>query len=217
MKRHLLEVGIACVLLVLVSVSFAQTIPTWQPWTAYTAGTLVTFNGTTYKCIQSHTSQPGWEPPNVPALWGLVSGGSPDFSISGTPASQNVTPSGSASYTVSIGSLNGFSGKVSLSASGLPSGATAAFNPSFVSRSGSSTLSIATTNASTTGSFTLAVMGTSGSLTHRVSVTLSVGGTGGSGTTTGTVHFHLLLGVSNAQDSLTLDGGNFNDLIMSNM
>ncbi len=69
MKRHLVEVGIACVLLVLVSVSFAQTIPTWQPWTAYTAGTLVTFNGTTYKCIQSHTSQPGWEPPNVPALW----------------------------------------------------------------------------------------------------------------------------------------------------
>jgi hypothetical protein len=44
-----------------------------------------------------------------------------------------------------------------------------------------------------------------------------VGGTGGSGTTTGTIHFHLLLGVSNSQDSLTLDGGNFNDLIMSNM
>ncbi len=35
--------------------------------------------------------------------------------------------------------------------------------------------------------------------------------------TTGTVSFHVLLGVSNGQDSITLDGDNFTDLIMSNM
>src|SRR5258706_2649063 len=46
-------------------------VPAWAPWTAYTAGQLVTYNGSTYKCIQSHTSQPGWEPPKVPALWQL--------------------------------------------------------------------------------------------------------------------------------------------------
>jgi hypothetical protein len=47
-----------------------------QPWVAnhaYTVGTLVTYAGHTYKCLQSHTSQVGWEPPNVPALWQLVS------------------------------------------------------------------------------------------------------------------------------------------------
>src|ERR1700722_2038412 len=27
-----------------------------------------------YKCLQAHTSQVGWEPPNVPALWQRVSG-----------------------------------------------------------------------------------------------------------------------------------------------
>jgi hypothetical protein len=32
-------------------------------------GEEVTYNGVTYKCRQSHTSQVGWEPPNVPALW----------------------------------------------------------------------------------------------------------------------------------------------------
>jgi chitinase len=32
----------------------------------------VTYGGVTYKCIQSHTSLTGWEPPNVPALWGRV-------------------------------------------------------------------------------------------------------------------------------------------------
>lgn len=41
----------------------------WQPWTAYTIGDIVTYNGAEYECRQSHTSQPGWEPPNVPALW----------------------------------------------------------------------------------------------------------------------------------------------------
>jgi hypothetical protein len=36
-------------------------------------------------------------------------------------------------------------------------------------------------------------------------------------TTTGTVGFHLLLGDGNAEESLTLNGGNYTDLIMSNM
>ncbi len=45
----------------------------WQPYTAYGVGQLVTYNGHTYRCLQSHTSLPGWEPPNVPALWQLVS------------------------------------------------------------------------------------------------------------------------------------------------
>jgi chitinase len=46
--------------------------PAWQPNHAYTAGTLVSYNGHNYKCLQSHTSMVGWEPPNVPALWQLL-------------------------------------------------------------------------------------------------------------------------------------------------
>jgi len=41
----------------------------WQTWTAYAVGEIVTYEGTTYECRQAHTSQPGWQPPNVPALW----------------------------------------------------------------------------------------------------------------------------------------------------
>ncbi|GKS14657.1 chitin-binding protein [Paenibacillus chitinolyticus] len=41
----------------------------WAPNTAYTTGTLVTYNGSTYECRQSHTSLVGWEPANVPTLW----------------------------------------------------------------------------------------------------------------------------------------------------
>jgi chitinase len=52
----------------------AQSVPNWAPNTAYAIGALVMFNGQEFKCIQAHTSQVGWEPPNVPALWQLVSG-----------------------------------------------------------------------------------------------------------------------------------------------
>lgn len=49
----------------------------WQPGIYYTGdntagagnGDVVTYGGNEYRCWQSHTSQVGWEPPNVPALW----------------------------------------------------------------------------------------------------------------------------------------------------
>jgi secreted trypsin-like serine protease len=41
----------------------------WQPWVSYPVGAVVTYNGRSYRALQAHTSQPGWEPPNVPALW----------------------------------------------------------------------------------------------------------------------------------------------------
>ena len=42
---------------------------TWAVNTPYTVGQIVTYNGKRYQCRQSHTSLPGWEPPNVLALW----------------------------------------------------------------------------------------------------------------------------------------------------
>ncbi|MEU4742201.1 family 20 glycosylhydrolase [Actinosynnema sp. NPDC023658] len=42
---------------------------TWAPNQAYAVGARVTYDGVAYECRQPHTSQPGWEPPNVPALW----------------------------------------------------------------------------------------------------------------------------------------------------
>lgn len=47
----------------------------WQPHTSYAAGALVTFGGLEYRCVQAHTSQMGWEPPNVLALWNRVIAG----------------------------------------------------------------------------------------------------------------------------------------------
>ncbi|TMR40269.1 carbohydrate-binding protein [Actinomadura geliboluensis] len=45
---------------------------TWAVGTVYQAGDVVTYNGASYRCIQAHQAQPGWTPPNVPALWQAV-------------------------------------------------------------------------------------------------------------------------------------------------
>ncbi|MER6349128.1 alpha-lytic protease prodomain-containing protein [Streptomyces sp. NPDC001595] len=42
---------------------------TWAAGTVYQPGDTVTYGGATYRCLQGHQAQPGWEPPNVPALW----------------------------------------------------------------------------------------------------------------------------------------------------
>lgn len=44
----------------------------WQPSVSYAVNDEVEYQGLTYRCRQSHTSQAGWEPPNVPALWEVV-------------------------------------------------------------------------------------------------------------------------------------------------
>lgn len=41
----------------------------WQVGVAYKVNQLVTYQGSTYKCLQAHTSQAGWTPSAVPALW----------------------------------------------------------------------------------------------------------------------------------------------------
>lgn len=43
--------------------------PAWTENTAYTAGHKVQRNGKLWRVVQAHTSQVGWEPENVPAMW----------------------------------------------------------------------------------------------------------------------------------------------------
>lgn len=47
----------------------------WAPDTAYQVDDRRSYGDYLYKCVQAHTSQTGWEPPNVPALWAAVNKG----------------------------------------------------------------------------------------------------------------------------------------------
>jgi len=96
----------------------------------------------------------------------------PDFALSAAPASRTVTQGGSTTYTVNITPSGGFTGAVSLTATGLPAGASASFSPN--PATGSATMSVSTGAGTPTGSFSVTITGTSGNLTHTTSVSLVV-------------------------------------------
>ncbi len=96
----------------------------------------------------------------------------PDFTLSGSPASQSVTQGGSTSYGVTITPTSGFSGQVTLSVTGLPTGATGTFNTNPATTT--STLAVATVATTPAGTYTLTITGINGSLTHTATVSLTV-------------------------------------------
>jgi uncharacterized membrane protein len=98
----------------------------------------------------------------------------PDFSLSASPATQSINVGGSTSYTITQAALNGYTGTVSFSVTGLPAGATPTFTPASVTGSGTATLSIATTTSVAPGTYGLTITGTDGTLTHSTSVTLII-------------------------------------------
>src|SRR5690606_4915187 len=50
-------------------------LPAWSSGTSYSVGDEVSFGGAAYRCRQAHSSQPGWQPPNVYALWARINTG----------------------------------------------------------------------------------------------------------------------------------------------
>jgi len=106
-------------------------------------------------------------------------GGNSEFSVSANPTSQIITAGGSATYTISISPLNGFTGTVSLSASSSSSTIVASFDTTTITGgSGSAVLTVSTTTATPAGSATITVTATDSSknVSQNVSVTASVQG-----------------------------------------
>jgi hypothetical protein len=102
----------------------------------------------------------------------------PAITLQVSPASQSVARGQSTSYTVFVTSSNGFTGTVGLTASGLPTGATAGFAPAWVTlasgATASSTMTVTTTSSTPVGSYTLTITGTSGKVKGTVTAGLTV-------------------------------------------
>ena len=102
-----------------------------------------------------------------------------DFTMALSSSSASVQQGTSATTTVTAASVNGYVGTVALSASGLPSGATATLQPSSVAltstaTSGRSTLTVQTAKTTPAGTYRVQVNGASGSLKRSVTFTLTV-------------------------------------------
>jgi uncharacterized membrane protein len=95
----------------------------------------------------------------------------PTFSIY-SDANLSISPGGSGTTYVYVSGVNGFSGNVNLSISGLPSGVSAAFSANPVATGGSTVLTLSATASAPTGTSTLTITGSVGN--QKVAATLSL-------------------------------------------
>jgi aminopeptidase S len=87
---------------------------------------------------------------------------------------------------VSTATTSGSAQSISLSASGLPAGATATFSPATVQSGGSSTLTIATSASTPTGTFPVTVTADGANADHTATFSLGVGSSSCSAVTNST-------------------------------
>jgi subtilase family serine protease len=99
-----------------------------------------------------------------------------NFTVSASPTSVSVAQGSTGKSTITTGVSGGFSSAVSLTASGLPAGVTAAFSPTSIAApgSGSSTLTLTVASTAAAGTSTITITGTGGGLTRTASVSLTV-------------------------------------------
>jgi subtilase family serine protease len=133
-----------------------------------TSGSCGTFSGLTGFDLCT-----GWGSPNTTGIINLLAGSAtPSFTLSDSPSSLSITQGSSGTSTITVTDAGGFTGSVTLAASGLPSGVTAAFgtNPT----TGTSVLTLTASATATTGTSTVTITGTSGSLTATTTLALTV-------------------------------------------
>ena len=99
-----------------------------------------------------------------------------DFSIAVSPGTVNLAQGAQSSpVTVSVTAVNGFSGSVTVTITGLPAGVTSSPASPFTVAAGASTsVTFSATGSATLGPANLNFQGTSGSLNHTASASLTV-------------------------------------------
>ncbi|MGC9990382.1 MAG: hypothetical protein ABSC07_17510 [Terriglobales bacterium] len=102
----------------------------------------------------------------------------PGFSLSPSSSAVTIAKNGaSGTSTITITPVNGFTGSVTLVASGLPKGVTASFNPN--PATSSSVLTLTASSTAKVGTATVTITGTSGSLVETTTISLTVDALGG--------------------------------------
>jgi len=102
----------------------------------------------------------------------------PNISITVIPSARSVIPGDSVEYSVTVTPLAGFIGAVNFSATGLPAGANASFNPATVNitdaTSKTSTLTVTTGSGTLLGNYNVSITGIAGAIVKTIPVTLRV-------------------------------------------
>jgi uncharacterized membrane protein len=105
-----------------------------------------------------------------------LSGGSPNYTISASPASLSIQQGNQGTSTITTTISGGFNSAISLSASGVPLGTTVSFNPQSIPApgAGSSTMTITVGASTAAGTYPITVTGNGGGIQQNTMVTLTV-------------------------------------------
>ena len=136
-----------------------------------------------YSAVTGYDLVTGWGSPKGAGLINTLTGSgttqTPTFTIAASPTSLSIKQGSSGSTTITTAVVDGFDAAIALTATGLPTGVTAAFTPTSIAApgSGSSTLAITVASTAVAGTYSITVTGTSGSTVVSTSVSLTVTGT----------------------------------------
>ncbi len=98
----------------------------------------------------------------------------PDFGLSTLPTAQGICTPSDAVYTTTLSTMAGFTGTVTLTASGFPTGTISSFSVNPVTPPGSTNLTIGNTGVAPAGDYDVNIVGVSASLVHTNTVGLSI-------------------------------------------
>ncbi|MFD9518342.1 M28 family peptidase [Streptomyces sp. NPDC059979] len=147
----------------------------------YRTATLSSAKSLDPACDLFNKTKGAWDAISVPAQSGdptcTPSGQNNDFSMALTPSSGTVQQGASVTTTVGTTVTTGTAQSVTLTASGLPAGVSATFNPATVQSGQSSVLTLTATSNAAPGASTVVIKGQGTALSHTVDYTLNVGGT----------------------------------------
>ncbi|MFD8578304.1 M28 family peptidase [Streptomyces virginiae] len=147
----------------------------------YRTATLNSAKSLDATCDLFNKTRAAWDGISVPAQTAdptcTPSGQNNDFSMALNPSSGTVQQGGTATTTVGTTVTTGTAQSVTLTASGLPAGVSASFNPATVQSGQSSVLTLTATANAAPGTSTVVVKGQGTTLSHTVDYTLNVGGT----------------------------------------
>lgn len=110
----------------------------------------------------------------------------PNFSVSSNPSTLNIAQGATGTTTITLTSVNSFSGTITLAGSVSPSGPSVSFSPATLTVSGASATSTLTVSAApmglystpvSNGNYSVNITATSGSLSHSTTVQVTVGST----------------------------------------
>src|SRR5947208_7601706 len=89
----------------------------------------------------------------------------PDFGLSTSPGTLTIAQGSNGSSTITVAPQNGFTGNVTLAASGLPNGVTASFSTNPTTHTNTMrTLTLTASSTAATGMSTVTITGTSGKI-----------------------------------------------------